>query len=536
MKIRLPGYINISLSCCLLMISACTEKTTRYKPTDPADEIIYHVFQRSFYDSNGDGHGDLAGLTEKLDYLQELGVTSILMLPLYNSVFYHNYFPIDFETIDPEFGTKEDYFKLVKEAHRRGMKIYMDMEVQYITEDHLWYKDSYLNPSSEYTDYMIYNGPGNSQPESIVWGITELQSYDGTIRKVTTLNLHGEKFQAYIHGLFKYWVDPDRDGNFEDGVDGFRIDHMMSDLDWKGKLTGLFSDLWKPLFEELKTVNPAIQIMGEQANWGADWGLEYYEQGGIDLVFAFGLNMAIKSFDKRQIINKYDSTLLFTPENKNQVLFIENHDMQRFASATGNNAGKMKLGAAFSLLLKGVPSIYYGQEIGMTGSVGSFNMSDGNHIPIREAFEWYRTVDGEGMALWYKNSGPWWDQTNLRDNDGISLEEQKADPGSLWNFYRNLIRLRKSNTAISHGDFRFIDNSSDQIITFLRWDKNQNILVALNLSGENQETTIEQKELPDNSKPEKFLFGTVTPDLPEIESGTISLDMEPYGMRVWLLK
>jgi alpha-amylase len=181
-------------------------------------------------------------------------------------------------------------------------------------------------------------------------------------------------------------VDPDKNGNFEDGVDGFRIDHMMSDLDWKGKITGLFTDLWKPLFDELKGINPGIQIMGEQANWGAEYGLEYYEEGGLDMVFAFSMNMAIKSFDKRQIINKYDSTLLLTPEDKYQVIFIENHDMQRFASAAGNHPGKMKIGAAFNLLLKGVPSIYYGQEIGMTGNIGSFGISDGNHIPIREAF------------------------------------------------------------------------------------------------------------------------------------------------------
>jgi len=507
-----------------------------FQPANVPDEIIYHVFQRSFYDSNGDGHGDLTGLTEKLDYLQELGVTSILMLPLYNSVFYHNYFPNDFETIDPEFGTKDDYFSLVKEVHRRGMKIYMDMEVQYVTENHLWFKDSYLNPSSEYTGYMIYNGPGNSKPESIIWDLTELLSYDGTVRKITTLNLLGEKFQTYIHGLFKYWVDPNNDGDFEDGVDGFRIDHMMSDLDWKGKITGLFSALWKPLFDDLRTINPDINIMGEQANWGADWGLEYYEQGGIDLVFAFGLNIAIKSFNKNEIINKYDSTLLLTPENKYQILFIENHDMQRFASAVGNNIGKMKLGAAFNLLLKGVPSIYYGQEIGMTGSVGAFDMSDGNHIPVREAFEWYRTVNGNGVALWYKDSGPWWDQTNLKDNDGISLEEQKSDPGSLWNFYSKLIKLRRSNPAICKGDFKFIDNSNDQVITFLRWNENQNIMVAMNLSGENQEAGVTYEELPGNSLPKKFLFGTVTQDFSDFKNGKMQLKLEPFGIRIWLLK
>ena len=535
MEINLRVYYHI-LSCFVLMITACADKIKPYQAANVPDEIIYHVFQRSFYDSNGDGHGDLAGLTEKLDYLQELGVTSILMLPLYNSVFYHNYFPTDFETIDPEFGTKEDYLNLVREVHRRGMKIYMDMEVLYVTEDHLWFKDSYLNPSSEYSDYIIYNGPGNSEPEPIIWDLSEISSFDGTTRKVATLNMYSEKVRNYLFCLFKYWADPDGNGNFEDGVDGFRIDHMMDDLDGKGKITNLFSGFWKPLFNELKVINPELKIIAEQAGWGKDYGLEYFEQGGADMVFAFGLNMAIKSFNKRQIIDKYDSTLLYTPMNKNQVLFIENHDMQRFSSATGNDAGKMRLGAAFNLLLKGVPSIYYGQEIGMTGIQGSFGRGDGNDIPVREAFEWYSTVEGKGVATWYKDSGPWWDQTNLKNNDGISVEEEKADPGSLWNFYARLIRLRRSNAAICKGDFRFIDNSNDQVITFLRWDEYQKILVAMNLSGENQETELTYKQLPENSKQKKLLFGTVTRDFSDFEKEKLQIKLEPWGIRIWLMK
>jgi len=457
------------------------------------------------------------------------------MLPLYNSTFYHNYYPTDFETIDPEFGTKDDYFKLLDEAHKRGMKIYMDMEIQYVTEDHLWFKDSYLNPLSEYSVYMIYNGPGNSEPESVNWDLTELKSFDGTRKKVSTVNMNGEEVRRYHYDLFKYWVDPNRDGNFTDGVDGFRIDHMMDDLDQKGKITGLLTGFWKPLFSELNAINPDIQIIGEQGDWGS-YGREYFEQGDLDMIFAFQSNKAIKSFDKQQIINKYDSTLKATPENKSQVIFIENHDMDRFASVSDHNMGKMKIGAAFNLLLKGVPSIYYGQEIGMSGNKGSFGGSDGNDIPVREAFEWYRTINGNGMALWYKGTGPWWDQTNLHDNDGISFEEQKTDPGSLWNFYRNLIQLRKSNPVISHGNFRFIDNNDDQVITFLRWDDNQNILVAMNLSDKIQEIAIHQEEFPHKTKSAKLLFGTVYRDLPDNQNGQIIVNLEPYGIRVWLMR
>jgi alpha-amylase len=121
-----------------------------------AQEVIYHVFQRSFFDSNGDGHGDLKGMEQKLDYLQDLGVTSILLTPLYQSEFYHNYFATDFEKIDAEYGTMDEYLSLVKEIHKRSMKIYQDVEMQYVTQDHVWYKESINNPASKYSKYVYY--------------------------------------------------------------------------------------------------------------------------------------------------------------------------------------------------------------------------------------------------------------------------------------------------------------------------------------------------------------------------------------------
>ena len=144
----------------LLLLAGCRENQP-VPESNPQAEVMYHVFQRSFYDSNGDGHGDLKGMTAKLDYLQQLGVNSLLLLPLYESEYYHNYFATDFEAIDKEYGSKEDFFELVQAAHRRGMKVYMDMETQYVTEDHIWWKESYGKPGSPYSDYIVYNDSAN---------------------------------------------------------------------------------------------------------------------------------------------------------------------------------------------------------------------------------------------------------------------------------------------------------------------------------------------------------------------------------------
>src|SRR3569623_2148032 len=130
----------ILLLCLLASMSVTAQKKKKTEPAEPLpvkDEIIYHIIQRCFYDSNGDKHGDLKVIIQKLDYLQDLGVTAILLTPLYDSPFYHNYFAIDFKKIDPWYGTMQNYLALVKDLHSRGMKIYMDMETQYVTEDHI---------------------------------------------------------------------------------------------------------------------------------------------------------------------------------------------------------------------------------------------------------------------------------------------------------------------------------------------------------------------------------------------------------------
>ncbi|MCB0666106.1 MAG: alpha-glucosidase C-terminal domain-containing protein [Saprospiraceae bacterium] len=490
-------------------------------------EIIYHVCQRSFYDSDGDLHGDLKGLEKHLNYLQDLGITSILLLPLYHSVYYHNYFPIDFEKIDPEFGTEADFVHLVQEVHRRNMKIYMDMESQYITEDHIWWKDSYGNPQSQYSNYLIYNGPDNTNPESIIFDLHSLEGYDGTSRQITTINLHNEDAKKYIYDLYKYWLDPNRDGDFSDGVDGYRIDHMMDDLDWKGKLTGLLVNFWRPLFNELRNINPDVKIMGEQADWSA-YGREYFESSGIDRLFDFGIKFGISSFDKEIIKQKIDSTLLETPDSKNQLIFIENHDTQRFANDCDSDPAKLKIGATLNIMLPGIPVIYYGQEIGMrgVGGFGAFGNTDGNDIPRREAFEWTTTIDQPGMALWYKDSGPWWEARNIRDNDGISVEEQKGNTHSLWNFYKKLISLRKEYVALCDGNILFIENRNANVFSFFRTTTDEKILVNINLSSQKQKLEYE------------FLKSGINAKLLLDQNGLAanfddsSINLVPYGIQI----
>ncbi|MBQ4821661.1 alpha-amylase family glycosyl hydrolase [Aquimarina sp. MMG016] len=536
-------YILVVLLCILCSCKqkvATNEVNTKIEDEEiilksPEEEIFYHVFQRSFYDSNHDHHGDLNGFTSKLDYVQDLGITSVLMTPLYPSIYYHNYFPDDFEGIDLEYGTLNDYIAMVNNLHQRDMKFYMDMEIHYVTKNHTWFKDSFKNPESGYGEYIIYNGANNTEPESIIFNLTSLEGFDGKSVEITTADLYNKKVQSYFEELFTFWVDPNQDGNFEDGVDGFRIDHMMDDLDWKGIRTDLFKKFWAPLFKKLKAINPNIKFFGEQADW-KDYGEDYFEKGKVDMMFGFGIREGIVSFDKETYIQKVDSTNLATPEDKQQLVFLENHDIPRYASLVESDPGKLKLGAFLMMFSKGVPSIYYGQELGMegVGGFGKYGNTDANDIPMREAFEWYSTIEGPGMALWYKDTGLWWEQTNIQSNDGISVEEQKDNPESLLNFYKKMINIRKSNTALQTGNLKFLENNHKDIVSFYRWEQDKLLLVICNVGNDKAKTMITNL-----SNPLDRTFSKVKPMIKHKSSNvilhneTMEVVLEPFGYGVW---
>ncbi|MDR3697063.1 alpha-amylase family glycosyl hydrolase [Mucilaginibacter sp.] len=512
-------FLSLSFS---TVIAKITSKAKT--PDHKQEEIIYHIFQRSFYDSNGDMQGDLNGIRLKLDYLQRLGVTAILLTPLYESVFYHNYFASDFKKIDPAYGSMHDYLLLIKELHRRGMKFYMDMETQYITEDHTWWKDGVNNLKSPYSDYILYDDKAHTAPSGIIYNLKGLLGYDSVYRKITTVNLYSPKVFEYNYQLFKFWEDPNGDGKFDDGVDGFRLDHMMDNLD--NKLPDLFARFWRPLSGRLRKVNPKLKIIAEQANWGAI-GQDYFANGGVDRVFAFRLAFAIRTFKKDQIAAAADSTFMLTPANKQQVVFIENHDTPRFSYGVKGDVGHLKIGAALNLLLGGVPSIYYGQELGMSGTNAALGPTDANDIPNRSAFEWYKSDQGKGMAYWYKVKGPWRNTFNNDvPNDGVSLEEQQDDPNSLWNFYRKMIAIRKTNPVISKGAYKTLKNNKDDVFTFMRYAGNKKIVVAVNLSDKPETVSV---AVAFKATTFKVLYGDSKPALVNKDIG---ITMPAFGIEV----
>ncbi|HEX9105599.1 MAG TPA: alpha-amylase family glycosyl hydrolase, partial [Longimicrobiales bacterium] len=425
------------------------------------DEVFYQILVRSYRDSDGDRIGDLKGIQQSLDYLRKLGVTSLLLTPICPSPFYHNYFCTDFEGVYRAYGTRRGFEDLARAAHERGMKLYLDMEGQYVAQGHPWWAQSQGNPASEFSRYLIYHGPGNTKVATAVFEITGAPAYDGRNVGLTTVNLREPAVRAYFRRVFLSYIDPNGDGRFDDGVDGFRLDHMMDELDGKPELRNLFADFWAPIFSASRALNPRIRFVAEQADWM--WGDDWLTRGGADMVFAFPLQRALAALNRDSIAAAITRMARQTPPGKGELVFIENHDVMRFASRVESEPRKERVGAALAVLLQGTPLLYYGQEIGMKGKQSSAWGWGWNDIPVREAMRWTRDEEAPGSAIWYaapldtaKGPSPWWAGRFNRPGDGVSVQEQESDPASLLSYYRRLLALRHARPELRLGDERVL--------------------------------------------------------------------------------
>ncbi|MCL1635718.1 alpha-amylase family glycosyl hydrolase [Luteimonas sp. SX5] len=482
------------------------------------EEVFYHLFLRSFRDADGDRIGDLKGLTEKLDYLRDLGVTSLLLTPLQPSPFYHNYFATDFETIEPKYGTMDDYFAFVRAAHVRGLKVYLDQEIQYVAEGHPWWTQSLGKPQAEFADYLLWRDPQHNEAEPFL-NQARWEGYDGRWIGIAMVDMNRPAVKRYFEKTLLFWADPHGDGSGRDGVDGFRIDHMMDDLDNKGLAKNLFAGFWTPIFKALKARRPGFRIIAEQSDWG--YGQDWLARGNADLVFAFPLRGALTKLDKREIVEALRKTAEITPAGKGQIVFLENHDTDRFMSLIGGDSARARAGAALALLLKGEPLLYYGQELGMRGVTRKGTMSDSAHIPLREAMRWNADLDAPGSAIWYKSDKPWWNQRYNRSGDGVSVQEE-GQAGSLHAWYRQLLALRRTRPELRNGTQRIVCGDDSPVICVLRESGAARSLLLVNLG-----TTTAKPDL------DATLAGATWTDL--LDGGMVDaaqLRLQPLAVRV----
>ncbi|MEN1996935.1 alpha-glucosidase [Staphylococcus epidermidis] len=508
------------------------------------ESVAYQVYPRSFNDSNGDGIGDLPGLIEKLDYLENLGIDVIWISPMYPSPNDDNGYDIsDYKGIMSEFGTMNDFDQLLSSIHQRGMKLILDLVVNHTSDEHPWFIESKSSKTNAKRDWYIWADPkpDGSEPnnwESIFNGST--WEFDESTKqyyfhlfskKQPDLNWENPDVRQAVFEMMNWW--------FEKGIDGFRVDaitHIKKNFE-AGDLPVPDGKKFAPAFDvdmnqpgiqewlqEMKDKSLSrydIMTVGEAngvtPNDAEEWVGE--ENGKFNMIFQFehlGLwstgdtKFDVKSY--KQVLNRWQKQLENVGWN---ALFIENHDQPRRVSTWGDDKNywyeSATSHATAYFLQQGTPFIYQGQEIGMTNypfeSIESFNdvaVKTEYQIVKKEGGDVNQLLDKYKMEnrdnartpMQWNNSinagfttGKPWFHVNPNYTE-INVKQQLNDKFSILSYYKALIQLKKSDLIYTYGKFNMVDAENKQVFAYTRTFKNNTVLIVANLTNEVSELNL----------------------------------------------
>jgi glycosidase len=444
--------------------------------------VFYEIFVRSFQDSNGDGVGDLPGLLSRLDELNDgrpetttdLGVDGIWLMPVFKSPSYHGYDTTDYETINPDYGTNEDFTRLCEAAHRRGMKVIIDLVVNHTGAGHPWFVDSASSPSSPRRDWYVWKGsdPGWRQPwggNNPTWHPSRYGYYYGVFWSgMPDLNLRNPDVRREMERIAELWLSR--------GADGYRLDaarHAVEDGPGQAQVdTPETHAFWKEFAEHLRRVRSDVILVGE--NWSETPVIASYYRDlpmNFDFPLAEAIVRGVDAGDGAGIAAKLAEVQAVYPPGAVDAPFLTNHDQIRAATKLGNSPAKLKNAAAILLTLPGTPFLYYGEEIGLQNGPG------GDDKEKRTPMPWSATSGGG-----FTTGRPWHSFAPGRDAANLAL--QKNDPSSLDSRYRSLIRARKSSGALSGGTLEILPLPAGKspVLAFVRKSAGETVLVLHNLS------------------------------------------------------
>ena len=455
----------VCLALCVLLLAGCINNTAPelsgavktqqaleklsalgYTVPDDNYRTWYEVFVYSFCDSNGDGIGDLKGLQSKLDYLQELGITGLWLMPIHPSTTYHKYNVSDYYAIDPAYGTMEDMESLLKSCAEKNIRVILDLVVNHTGYDHPWFTAAadYLKalPAGEkpdssvcpYVDYYFFSreiGTGMRKLEGTDFYYEAMFSHD-----MPDLNLDNPQVRTEIEKIMKFWLDK--------GVAGFRLDAAKE----------FFSGRVSKNVEVLSWLQKAATDIKEDAYlvaevWDNFSNVTAYYESGISSIFNYPFGdssgkiiSVIRGAGNSATVSTYATALekadkAYLEQNPNYIdaPFLSNHDVGRIAGFCGQDEHKTKLAGAMNIFMGGSCFIYYGEEIGMTGS--------GNDPSKRAPMYWNATGDS-GVT----NPPP---ECTVPEYPFPALDEQQHADGSIYNYYRQAIAIRNAIPAIARG-------------------------------------------------------------------------------------
>lgn len=460
-------------------------------------EVIYQVYPRSFYDTNKDGYGDLEGVRQKLDYLQWLGVNTILLTPIYEAGDIMNYYASNWTKVDTTYGAFKGYRDLIQEAHRRKMKVYLDFDLRYVTEKHDWFAKK-----EECKNCLLQDKN------------TNYVSLTGENGKAYAVNFKEAKVRGEIVKMLEYWINPTNSPIYYAGADGLRFSNVADEFEGQ---KNLLREFWVPVIKGIKDFRADVTVMAYPADDKAQPD-DFYNVG-FDVVFDVNLNTAIKSFDKGKIETAALSLIHkdSMPATKRIAVFTDGNYVGRFSTIRITDNRQVKVVSALNLLLGGMPSVYYGQE---TGSVQI------DELAGTEAINWSSVKDSvSGNAVWFN---PLTESKQMVMNK-VPVDEQIRDKASACNFFREIIRNKNLQPALALGDYVWVTNTNENAISFLRVFENEKILVVVNLSDERQAVYIEQQmNLKLNNT--RMLVGDESWNFKR--GGRITM-LPPYAIAVW---
>lgn len=515
---------------------------------DLKKKVIYQIYPKSFNDSNGDGFGDLRGITEKLDYIKDLGVDYIWLTPVFISPQKDNGYDVaDYYNIDERFGTMDDFDELMKECKARGIEVMFDMVFNHTSTDHQWFKAA-LEGDKKYKEFYIFKeGKDGKEPTNWqskfggnAWGYIEsfdeyyLHLFDKT---QADLNWENEEVREEIFKIVNFWI--------EKGVKGFRFDvvNLISkpevyENDLEGDGRRFYTDGHK-IHEYLKELNENtfgkyedIITVGEMSSTTIDNCIKYSnpKEKELSMVFNFhhlkvdykdGDKWTNMPFDFKMLKDLFDTWQ--SEMNKGggvNALFWCNHDQPRIVSRFGDDEKyhkeSAKMLATTIHMMDGVPYIYQGEEIGMTDP----KFEDINHYRDVETLNMFNIMKEQGMdeksimeiikrksrdnsrtpMQWDDSIGggftkgtPW---INLSQNyKTINAKNEIKDKDSVFNHYKKLISLRKELEVIAHGEFKMIEKDHEDVLAYVRSYGDEKVIVINNFYGKETEFKMEKREL-----------------------------------------
>lgn len=488
---RRPAFAPIILCAALLSLALTTPATAQSVQATPrrdssttASGVYYEIFVRSWYDTNNDGIGDLNGVTEKLDYLKSLGVSGIWLMPINPSPSYHGYDVTNYEAINPQFGNMTDFERLISEAHKRGIKVIIDLVINHTSSEHPWFKAA-ANPNDPHHDWYRWSTASTdlnaiSATGGPAWHALGKQHYEGTFTaEMPDLNYDTPAVRQAMISIGQFWL--------KKGVDGFRLDaaqHIYFDFAaQKNSATVLQKNLawWGEFRQGMDKVNPQAYIVGEVTRDSADALAPYFKplSAAFDFPLASQLIASVKSEDATGLTTMLLGTdaLLAASAGHHGVdaPFLSNHDQNRVMSQLDGDINHMRVAAAMLLTLPGHPFVYYGEELGMRGVKPDPD--------LREPMHWERSAHAAGEATWKQSSS--------HDGAAVSVQAERADQHSLLQRYRTLIHWRSDISALRDGAIGAYPVADAHIAAWRLDDANSHVLVVHNLSGQTRTITLD---------------------------------------------